>query len=885
MGQVYLAEDMKLPRKVAIKVLARELTRSEERVKRFEQEAFAASALSHPNILVIYEIGAESGVRFIVTEFVEGVTLRAQMAGPMSIREILDLTIQAVGALAAAHKAGIVHRDIKPENIMVREDGYIKLLDFGLAKLVEKDVVSESQETVGSLTESGAVVGTVNYMSPEQVRGRTVDERTDIFSLGVVIYEMLAKRRPFPGESTGDVMVSILSKDLEPLTRYVTGVPPELERILTKMLTKDREERYQTAKDLLIDLKTLRQDLEVDARIGRTLTTTGQTGSVSTPVASTPQLSSAEYLITEIRRNKRSAALATGVLVVLILALAFVLSRLLIPAKPPAPEMKVVQLTNTGQAQMAAISPDGKYVAYTDGQVPVQSLRLRLVSTAGNAEVVPPAQAQYWGITFSPDSNLIYYVRADGEDARTGVLYEVPVLGGGPRKLIDDVTSPITLSPDGKQAAFFRTLHGKPEMALMVANLDGSGEKQLATLPPTGFPPEQGPAWSPDGKQIAVADPKADADTTYVTVAGIAVAGGAKKSLSSTKFYYPQQLAWISGSAGMLVIGQDRPTAFSPQLWHLTFSGEKTHRLTQRLENYSSVSLTRDSSTLIATQWRPVSVVWTVPVGGGEPARVQSQLGGIDGKYGLATLPGNRLVYSSYVSGNWIILLSDLDGGHQKQLTFDNAGDYDPAATPDGRTIVFASNRGGGRSIWRMDVDGGHLKQLTQGTLDWTPHSSPDGKWVAYSALNAGKRSIWKVPIDGGPSTQLTDKLSNQPAFSPDGKLVACLYSEERKNSRMKIAIVPAAGGAPVRLLDLPPTAETLITSIRWLPDGKAVAYADTKGGVSNVWSQPLAGGAPRQLTNFHSERTMKFDISADGKIVCSRGGNVSDVVMIKVFP
>lgn len=308
MGEVYLAEDTRLGRKIALKLLSEELIRDAERVRRFEREARAASALNHPNILTIHDIGKSGEVHFIATEFIDGSTLRERMRGrALTLRETLDIATQAAGALAAAHAGGIVHRDLKPENIMLRRDGYVKVVDFGLAKLTERMAPETGPETVtvASLaTDPGRVMGTVQYMSPEQARGLAVDERTDLFSLGAVLYEMVAGRAPFGGATTTDIIVSILQRDPESPAKYATGVPEELERIVAKALAKDCEERYQTAKDFLIDLKRLKQKSEIDTELAR---------STSTPVATT---SSAEYVVGEVKRHKASMAAAVAVIAV-----------------------------------------------------------------------------------------------------------------------------------------------------------------------------------------------------------------------------------------------------------------------------------------------------------------------------------------------------------------------------------------------------------------------------------------------------------------------------------------------------------------------------------------------------------------------------------------
>jgi serine/threonine protein kinase len=269
MGEVYLAQDRKLHRKVALKLLPAFFTTDAERLRRFEQEALAASALNHPNILTIYEIGEADSSHFIATEYIEGETLRQRVSrSELALSESLDIAIQIASALVAAHRAGVVHRDIKPENLMVREDGIVKVLDFGIAKLIEQPAAEPATGAKTHIkTDTGVVLGTSSYMSPEQARGRAVDARTDIWSLGVVLYEMAAGRAPFEGATTSDVIVSILEHEPPPLAHFWTETPAEFQRIIAKALQKDREERYQTASDLLIDLKDLRKYVDLEAKL------------------------------------------------------------------------------------------------------------------------------------------------------------------------------------------------------------------------------------------------------------------------------------------------------------------------------------------------------------------------------------------------------------------------------------------------------------------------------------------------------------------------------------------------------------------------------------------------------------------------------------------
>jgi serine/threonine protein kinase/tetratricopeptide (TPR) repeat protein len=362
MGEVYLAEDMKLGRKVAIKVLSEQFTTNRDRLHRFEQEASAASALNHPNILTIHEVGQDDGHHYIATEYIDGVTLRRKMAeGPLEIRDLLDIAVQVASALEEAHSAGIVHRDIKPDNIMIRRNGYVKVLDFGLAKLTENSIDrtpadAEAATRVLVQTDAGVVMGTSHYMSPEQARGKPVDARSDIWSLGVVIYEMVTGRTPFEGETTTDVIVAITQKEPAPLLRFAPNVPAELDWIVTKALRKDRDERYQTIKELTTDLRRLKQRLEFEVELERSIAPESFTrSSFNTVVAPTIQdraqptvektvshVSSAEYIVSGIRKHKIAAVVAGLIL----LALAGVSAYFVTHRKPTLTDKDTILLTD-----------------------------------------------------------------------------------------------------------------------------------------------------------------------------------------------------------------------------------------------------------------------------------------------------------------------------------------------------------------------------------------------------------------------------------------------------------------------------------------------------------------------------------------------------------
>ena len=451
MGEVYLAKDKLLNRRVALKLLPADYTKLKDRLRRFQQEAQAASALNHPNILTIYELGQVDGQQFIATEFVEGETLRQRLKrAPLTQSETLDIAIQMASALSAAHRAGIVHRDIKPENIMLRPDGYVKVLDFGLAKLTQQEErVPEPIETDKTETSSGLVMGTVKYMSPEQAQGLQVDQRSDIFSFGVVLYEMLAGRAPFEGETSSELITSILRKEPSSLT----NAPDEMRRLISNALHKKKEVRYQTIEDLLVDLKGLREDKAVTGAGAQVTSQTVNGSALSTSAAEgASTVSTFEYVVSGIKRHKTGAALVLASLAIVALGATFGLNRLGSTPRSSSKGILMTRIPDTDRAAGVAISPNGEYIAYAQmsnvGKPSLkQSLWVLQVATNIRVEIVPPAEIEYGGLTYSQDGGDIYYVN-------NNVLYKTPAGGGEATKVLSDVDGAISFAPDGRQFAF-----------------------------------------------------------------------------------------------------------------------------------------------------------------------------------------------------------------------------------------------------------------------------------------------------------------------------------------------------------------------------------------------------------------------------------------------
>jgi eukaryotic-like serine/threonine-protein kinase len=905
MGEVYLAQDARLGRKVALKLLPDYFTQDQQRVRRFQQEARAASALNHPNIITIHEIGEVESRHYIATEFVEGVTLRHRMSGRrMSIPESLDVGVQVTGALAAAHQAGIVHRDIKPENIMLRPDGIVKVLDFGLAKLAEQrglSVGTEAPTVVNVNTDPGIVMGTVHYMSPEQARGQVVDARTDIFSLGVVIYEMVAGRVPFEGETASDVIAAILKSAPPPLSQYEAATPSELQRIVSKALRKDRDERYQTIKDMLVDLKSLRQEIEFEARQERSslpeissevsAATLGKPGAIETAnnpavqtVAEAPThtTSSAEYLIGEIKRHKRTALLVLGVILLAVLGIIYELARTAgNKTSSPSQSVKIAKLTNTGKALEAAISPDGKYVAYVESDGRKTSIWLRLIDIpTSSIQLVTYDSSPIYiqgtfstirDLAFSHDGKSIYYYRREQQNS-WGAIYQVPMLGGTPKKLVEDVGGRYALSRDGKRFAFLRYFPDKMERALMVANADGTGEQVLASrsISDSLLPV----AWSPDGSTIACI--RGWPNFSSQKIVEVRVADGSEKPVSSQTWAISGG-DWLPDGSGLIISGQTQLSDL-PQIWHIAYPGGEARKITNDSDDYRGVSLTADLGALVTTQYQPDFNLWILPEG--DSSRARPITSGKHNFLGLSWTPDGKIVYQAAGTDERGIYIMNSDGTGKKQL-LDDALSH-ASISPDGRFVVFSSGRSGPDTLWRMDINGENQKQFPVRAA-W-PQCSPDGRWIIYTITDQPGENYFlgKIPIDGGEPKQITDKQAFAPVISPDGKFIACNHREQA-NSPWKIAVLPSDGGAPLKVFDI--SSNNIGRRIRWTPDGRALTYNENQEGVTNLWIQPVDGGPPKRLTNFTDGQIRSFAWSRDGKqLAISRGEYTNDVVLISNF-
>jgi serine/threonine protein kinase/Tol biopolymer transport system component len=898
MGEVFLARDTSLGRKVALKLLRGEFTQNEDRLRRFQQEARAASALNHPNILTIHEIRQDGSLHFMATEYVEGETLRQHIArARMTLGQALDVAVQVASALTAAHQAGIIHRDVKPENIMLRTDGYVKVLDFGLAKLTETKTVDTAVPTRPKVeTEPGVVMGTVSYMSPEQARGLAVDARTDIWSLGAMIYEMVVGRQPFEGETASDVMSLILQKEPPPLAHFWPEVPAELERIVRKALRKDREERYQTIKDLLIDLRNLRKELELEAEMERSAPPISGRATVGgqSAAATAHSTSSAEYIVTQIKRHKRGAAVVLATLVVGLAALASLATLLYRRFRTdlPPPQRALVRLTfDPGLQGEPTWSPDGRFIAYSSDRGGNFDIWVKPIGE-GDPVQVTKSPAHDWQPDWSPDGNRIVF-RSEREG---GGLFVVPALGGNERKVSSFGYRP-HWSPDGSQILFSTSqlrIWEIPKWYLV--GLDGRAPSEVLPEFLVEFIGPAQVAWHPDGQRISIWGTHRQLGASFWTVP---LASGTPTRSVVTK-QVEQQLkeasvtfsdfSWARSGRAIYFEGTAQGVR---NLWRVDVDPQTLEwiagpeRMTIGPGLDTDLALSPDGKRLAFTTRTERTRIWSLPFdaqtgrtkGGGQPITSA----GMDAWTPNLSRDGKKLVFSAQHAGKREVWQKSLEDGRETLLVAgDNFGRFGPRWSPDGTRLAYRRYRSANpdiadlghqaeASIVLLPAGGGEEQLLTSPTtlteadIDW----SADGQWILASSdrQTPGRTAICLFPVSAAPRAETQMRvLTSHPEYnlweghySPDERWVMFHAIQASEAGVTTTYVLPAAGAEWRRITE----GKYWDDSPRWSPDGRTIYFVSGRSGFFNVWGMrfdPTSGkpvGDAFRVTAFESPGQM----------------------------
>ena len=916
MGEVYLARDARLKRRVALKLLPLKFTQDAVRLQRFIREAEAASALNHPNIITIYEIGVAETERglthFISTEYIEGATLREWQPEEESKRLIqtLELGSQIASALDAAHQAGIVHRDIKPDNLMVRPDGLVKVLDFGLAKLTatnnsgSKQIDTDAETTPAEMqTLPGLILGTLRYMSPEQARGRLLDARTDIFSLGVVLHELLTGKPLFEGETTADVIAAIIHKEPPPLSTYLPNAPSELERILRKTLAKNCRDRYQTARDLQIDLQGLKQESELSARLARS----GQSLAAN---------SGAHVL------SKPPGARFRPWQALLIFPFAILLAGTLWwwlvghrrQVETPLPTLlKTTEVfswqTMPGEgATFGAFSPDGKWVGFTSSKSGRKSIWVKQ-ATSGDAEQSTKDEFNNQNPIWSPNGEEIAYVSLRGDQVS---IWRKPQVGGTPRliKAFASDESGLQLRSWSRRG---ETIYYELSANLFALEISSGATKQLTNLGPTKTN-QNSLSISPDERHIAYITSSDDVSIVWA----VPVSGGTAKQvgqLSATA----RKTVWHSDSNRIFFSASIEGTY---QLFVADLDGHQPVQLTFGERDGRVIDVSADGTKVLYDSSVEESNLWGVNVAKAEELAIASD---VDFEFWPDVAPdGRAIAYQSVRNlsqGNKIyqssILVRSI-ASIEREVTFVKDGVL-PKWAPDGRCLAFMRLQGTELNLWTVNASSKEEKQLVKGRLmlQYTvlPYNrsqtnsfnwSPDSNKLVYSSATNGQYNLWIVTADGSNNTQITnnndpDLVTHAPSWSKDGRQLAYLVSSDRTSAERKISYglwvndleqktsknilqvnsfirflgwsqtgqellfakgqagtaftslseislfrVRVKTGRQDQIASLP---NTYLHNIYLSADRRTVAFVSRQDGKDNVWVIPAVGGIARKLT------------------------------------
>jgi len=860
MGEVYLARDESLDRSVALKILPPDLVKNDERVRRFVQEAKSASSLNHPHIVTIYEIGevefaggddgaSADTIHYIAMELVSGHTLKTLIHQEKTdLRTLVRYLAQAADGLAKAHAAGIVHRDLKPENVMVTSDGFAKVVDFGLAKLTETassgtDLTSAPTE-LARATGAGVVLGTIGYMSPEQVQGKTVDHRSDIFSLGCVLYEAATRQRPFQADSDVETLHKILKERPQPIEEINPEVPGELRRVIRRCLAKLPDQRWQGMKDLALELSELADEYD-------TLSASSGSGTrVSSGVMGEAPASRRMRMVV-------AAALTIGLLGLAAAVWSVAFRSDPASADPPAATMDIRRVASDPNLLEAVLSPDGQQLALMKTEAGSTSIWIRQVATGSEVRIASDLE-RVREICFSADGTFLFYMAGD-------TVFRLPSLGGTPRRVAAGVVNSFAVSPDGQRIAYGRI--ESDAGFVMLADIERPEPRVLLQELPGDL------AWSPDGGTLLV-NGAGRLEDMPDTLTFVSVGDGRSEDVTIDELWAFGDPVWVDEDEivgfGQVIGGE--PSAV--QLWQLSYPGGRARRLTSDATGFRPpLSASADGRTLVALQQRRTWQLWSARA---DNLQNGTELHADERRLDVKAITGSSVILNVGGDQLWSVRL---DGSALQRLTPEGVRvRIGTVFSPTADAVIFDGVEDGTSYVWRMNSDGSDLRPLTTGMQ--AEALTADGQAVRFIRLESDDSiSMWRVAVAGG-EPERVEPRHRTARYSPDERY---RFTTDRDGQAYRVVVEPANGGTVVQSWNLAPAPRP---QLAWAPTADAVDVVRETDGIANLWRLPLHGGEPRQLTRFSDPGLESFVWSDDGLILYyTRSTFVSrDVVLITNF-